>query len=141
MAIRAILRHCRTVIMLLTPAAVLGCAAYAGFGGGDDGAASPRDAHTVILHVINGHAADVRVFLLQGTTRVRLGTVGSFEQRTFSIRAAQLGRGGWATLAVQPLGERQTIVLEPIDARLGDAMELRVMNRLTLSTLSRLPLP
>lgn len=127
--------------MVSALATVPGCATYTGVGGAENGAAAPREARAVALHVINGHAVDVRVFLVQGSTRLRLGTVGSFEQRTFGIGTAQLGGGGWATLAVQPLGERHAIVLEPIDVRGGDALELRVVNRLNLSTLSRMPVP
>ncbi len=78
-----------------------------------------------VIHVFNENFADVRVFLLRGSMPIRLGTVGSFEKRSFQINPAVVGSGGTVTLVVQPIGY-ESLTLEPVAFTAGEALELRV---------------
>jgi hypothetical protein len=82
------------------------------------------------LRVINDHAEDVRVYLIRGSTRVPVGSVGSFTSRTFKLSAAVLGPLPMVCLAVEAVGSHRNLTTIPVDVSLGQMVEARLGNRL-----------
>lgn len=96
-----------------------------------DAIALPRGA---LLTVESQHVMDVRVFLVRPGLRVRLGTVGTLERRTFSVPRVLLGSqyGFWIDLV--PLGSTEGYRTEFVPAAAGDRVTLRIAHRLPLSS-------
>lgn len=71
----------------------------------DGQARSAEDAPRMVVK--NENTADVRVFLIQDGAPRRLGTVGSFDQRTFELPPAIAGPSVDAAVRIAPLAKRR----------------------------------
>lgn len=89
----------------------------------------------VSLQVYNGNATDVRIYLVRGSTWVKVGTVGGFTVRRFMLSPAETGGFGTLTLAVETFGSRERHVAELLDFEPGQEIEWWIEGRLGLSTL------
>jgi len=83
--------------------------------------------------VINRNWLDVRVYAVTSTYSVRLGTVSSFSQTTFTLPRALQASANDLQLAIRPIGQRGVHYSMPILASPGDIIEFRVENQLALS--------
>ncbi len=86
------------------------------------------------VQVLNRHWQDVNVYLLIGSTRYRLGTVGTSHTERFRISRF----AGWDThsmqLFVDPIGSTDTFTSEPFNLGNGQWAELVVEGTLSLSS-------
>ena len=96
-----------------------------------DTIALPRGA---LLTVESQHVMDVRVFLVRPGLRVRLGTLGTLERRTFSVSSALLGSQGGFWIDLVPLGSTDSYRTDFVPAVAGDRVRLRIAHRLPLSS-------
>lgn len=111
-----------------------GCSAV-GYGSKLGRATGGAPAGSVTLHVSNDHAEDVRVYLLRGSTRIPVGTVGSFSVRRFVIPSAQVGSSGVLQLIAEALASRAMAAPEALDIEPGDEVDFQVENNLKFSRL------
>ena len=96
---------------------------------------SPKSAQPgVMLSVVNRCIEDVRVYLLRGGTRVRVGIVGGMESRNFEVSPAVLGGSGVLRLAVETLASRTGVTLVPVDVVPGQTVEARIAGNIKYST-------
>lgn len=98
-----------------------------------DKSASPRG---ILLTVENRNAADARVYLLRPGLRVRLGTVGSHDRRTFAVPTAYLGGAGEVGLQTELMASRERRTMQPVTAVAGDRLEWVIAHRLPYSLVS-----
>ena len=89
------------------------------------------------LHVRNNNWLDMRVYVVRHGSRVLLGTVTSFQDRTFELPTAALGGGGsGARVVADPIGSRRGWASDPLSFFPGDRLELTLLNHLAISHLS-----
>jgi len=91
---------------------------------------------SVRLRVTNDHLEDVRVYLVRGSTRVPLGSVGSLDARSFSLSPAVLGTSPVVCLVVESLGSHTTLTTMPVDVRPGQIVDARLANRLRFAAVA-----
>lgn len=96
-----------------------------------DTIALPRGA---LLTVESQHVMDMRVFLVRPGLRVRLGTLGTLERRTFSLSGVLLGNLGGFWIELVPLGSSDGYTTDWVPAAAGDRVSLRIAHRLPLSS-------
>lgn len=89
----------------------------------------------VVVWVSNNHDVDVRVFLLRGSTRIPIGSVGSFSARRFVIPPAQVGSSGVLQLVAEAFASRATAAPEALDIEAGAEVEFHIENFLQYSRL------
>lgn len=120
----------RLLLLLLPWLLTLGaCASAQLYGSPEEGPSSAK----ILLGVENRNVADARVFLVRSGVRLRLGTVGAHERRTFSIDRSLLGGVGEFSLDSELLASRRRHRTPPIVATAGDHVELVIGHRLSLS--------
>lgn len=95
---------------------------------------TPAPASSVDVVVDNQFVEDVHVYLLRGEGKILLGTVGSFERRTFRVGQALLPLLEPLRLRVRSLGG-QSFTAEPVLADRGDRVLWRLGPRLELSSM------
>ena len=98
-----------------------------------NGALGGQSPGGVLVTVENHHAQDVRVYLIRGTTLIRLGTLGTLERRTFAVPTSMTGGFGTLRLAADPLGSGAIHGSPEIAAAAGDHVEWRLEANLGMS--------
>lgn len=98
-----------------------------------DNKALPRG---ILLTVENRNALDARLYLVRPGARLRLGTVGSHERRTFTVPAAYVGGQGAVMLQSELLASRERHTTQPVTAVAGDRLEWVIGHRLAYSRVS-----
>jgi hypothetical protein len=113
------------------PLATTGCARHKS----DAPAPAPEPRFAVALRVTNSNWSDVRIYVVRGTMRLRLGTVTTNSTMDFTIPADFLSGAGNVTLVADPVAGRGpwTTSLPAVSA--GDEFELVVENFLQYSHL------
>lgn len=89
------------------------------------------------LRVVNRNIADMRVYVVRGSTPVPVGTVGSMETRAFRLAPAELGAGPTLRLLLEPHASNLTHSIMLLDVQAYDLVELRIENNLRLSRIMR----
>jgi len=85
------------------------------------------------LVVENNNWQDVAVYLLRGTSRARLGTVGSMTKEQFTIPDSYVLGVAEITVQVDPVGSSASYVSPPIQVFPGARVSLSVNNNIRLS--------
>lgn len=119
----------KTVLVLALGAAAGACAANQE-GLGDPPAASGEETE---VEVSNNHWANVTVYAVGRSARVRLGTVTSMHSRTFDLPATVGGHGAFRLVA-HIIGSARTYGTDPILVADGDRVEWNLENKLALSS-------
>ena len=89
----------------------------------------------IAVYVTNDHDEDVRVFVLRGTIRIPIGTVGNFSARRLVVSPAELGSSGTLILAAQAFGSQRIAAPQALDITPGTEVEFRIGSRLAYTTL------
>lgn len=118
------------ILAVALPLLVLcGCAA----------ARSPDHFHStpaegIDLTVFNGHAMDISIYLLRGSSAIRLGTVTTLERRTFHLNPALMGSSTMLRLAADPVGSPRRVELRPVQVLEAHTVECSLAHDLKYTT-------
>lgn len=123
--------------MLVLKKAVLGIAAAAALSACAPAAEraaqnTPVKSQTKLV-VENNNWLDVAVYLVRGSTRARLGTVGSMTSEQFTIPDAYVLGVSDIVVQADPIGSTTTYVSPPIQVFPGARVNLSVNNNIRLS--------
>ena len=94
---------------------------------------TPVNSSTSIT-VRNQNWNDVVVYLLHGSSRVRLGTVNALSTSEFGIPGAYVLGVSDVTLQADPIGSSATFVSEPIQVYPGAHINLHIENAIRMSS-------
>src|SRR5688500_4518844 len=112
---------------IITAAAALSFAACAPSGGLDGSGPHPRKGpEATTVQVQNNNWSDMVVYLVQGSSRTRLGMVTSMGSETFRIPRSALGATGQVRLFADPIGSRVGYMTDPLNVRAGQRVALEV---------------
>jgi predicted small lipoprotein YifL len=103
-------------------------------GGGAPGSAPSAPPATV--QVTNHNWADMVIYLVRSSTRVRLGTVTSMNTARFRIPNGMITSGSSIHLHADPIGSRDGYVTPALQVSPGRQVELRLQNHLAISSVS-----
>lgn len=117
-------------LLAIAAAQVTGCTSAAGVA-----QAKSQEINAPVVTVQNDHWLDVAVYLVNGTTRFRLGTVGAIGHETFRINSA-LGSPGALRLLIDPIGSQQGFTTDAFTAMPGQRIELKISSPITMSTVA-----
>ena len=129
---RTLLRLLAIVSLTSLPAAVTACAHRSA--PGDQPAAAARGP-AAVLRVINYNSSDVKIHLLRGSMRFRLGMVTSGGSATFDIPPDFLGHMGDVTLVASPIGSSEVYATPLLPISGGDVLQFTVEHFLAQSHL------
>ena len=87
------------------------------------------------VRVISDNWQDITVYAVRAGYRIRLGTVGSFTSRVFTLPPAFLAQSDQLRLVADPIGRRAVYVSGPFFVNVGDVVEWRLLNNLRLSNI------
>lgn len=88
-----------------------------------------------MIRVSNENWSDMNIYVVQGSARTRLGTVGSFTSRDFKLPSYVLVRGDEARLLADPIGATRPHVSEPLSLGPGQQLEWQIQNPIAQSSL------
>ena len=120
----------RRVLMMLSAAVLLA-------GGCAHGKAATADDSTpekATIRVTNNNWSDMTIYLLRGTERRRLGTVGSNSTGVFQLPEYVLVGSGDIRLLADPLGSTRTYLSPLLLVSPGQQVEWRLENNMSLSS-------
>ena len=112
--------------------ASVGCASARGSAAQQAIAESERPTVTVT----NNHWLDVAVYVLRGSSRYRVATVGGASTGTFRLTGDEGSGARPVRLMADPIGSSRPYVTEPIVVSPGQHIELRVATPISISTYS-----
>jgi len=93
----------------------------------------------VTINVINHSTLHMRVYVIVGSVRYRLGTVNALGRQTLKIPASAVSNGNDIRLVAVPFGRRSAATSTRVEfVYPGDELEYRIETRLALSNLFRL---
>ncbi len=92
----------------------------------------------VTINVVNNNWLAMRVYVIVGSVRYRLGTVNGLGRQTLKVPASAVSIGTDIRLVAVPSGQRSGIVTLVMFVSPGDELEYRIEQRLALSNLFRL---
>ena len=95
----------------------------------------PITARSAVLRVINYNSSDVKIYLLRGSMRLRLGMVTSGQSAVLEIPADFLGRPGDVTLVASPIGSSEEYATSLLPVSGGDVLLFTVEHFLAQSHL------
>jgi hypothetical protein len=84
----------------------------------------------ILLTVDNRNAADARLYVVRPGLRHRLGTIGSYERRTFALSTMYLGGQGEIALETELMASRERHRMQPVSVVAGDRLEWMIGLRL-----------
>lgn len=129
-------RKSRTAFLALTVAALVAVPAAAAQTASEEKRETPAGvSERTTVRVISDNWHDITVYAVRAGYRRRLGTVGSFTSRVFTLPPAFLLQSGELRLVADPIGPRGVYVSEPILVNPGDVVEWRLLNNLRLSNI------
>jgi hypothetical protein len=89
-----------------------------------------------VVRVTNNNWSDVRVYLVYGTQRIRLGTVTSMQAAVLRVPQTYTSTSRSVRLLIDPIAQRETYLSEPITLGPGQHVDFRVQNHLAISSYS-----
>jgi hypothetical protein len=120
------------IAVLAVSLAVGACGPAKDGSGRSTGPAEQRS--TVVVN--NQNWADVRVYLVAGQQRIRLGSVPSMRTELFRVPISYARNGGTVRLMVQPMASNQVYTTEALQLGFGQQANLTVNNHLAVSNVS-----
>jgi hypothetical protein len=100
----------------------------------ESGLGDNRGVPTVTVR--NDNWLDVAVYVVRGTSRFRIGTVGSSSSRTFRLRSEAVAAGNPLQILADPIGDSRGYVTDPVVLGPGQRLELTVANPISISSFS-----
>lgn len=119
---------------LLATSVILSLAGCAS-GGATSGARGTAEDWSQVVTVRNDHWLDVVVYVVQGSTRFRLGTVDGIGQGSFRIPSA-VAPANSIQLMLDPIGESNAYVMDAVPVSPGQQLEVRIGSPLSFSTIA-----
>ncbi len=92
----------------------------------------------VTINVVNNNWLDMRVYVIVGSVRYRLGTVNGLGRQTLQVPASAVSIGKEIQLLAISLGRRSANYSPVVFVYPGDELEYRIESRLALSNLFKL---
>ncbi len=92
----------------------------------------------VTINVVNNNSHSMRVYVIVGSVRYRLGTVNGLGRQTLQVPASAISIGNDIRLVAVPLGQRSANYSPVRFVSPGDELEYRIESRLARSALLRL---
>ena len=92
----------------------------------------------VTINVVNNNWLDMRVYVIVGSVRYRLGTVNGLGRQTLKVPASAVSIGTDIRLVAVPLGQRSATYTRVMFVYPDDELEYRIESRLALSNLFKL---
>ncbi len=134
---RARTRRFEALLVLAGSLAVVplvACASRGQLSEEDEAIAAALESDSVYVTVKNQYRLDVNVYALYGSSSSRqfLGIVTSWNSRDFGVRGA-LAVSTRFRIAADPIGSNQNYVTEEILVRMGDVVEVTVLDPLAQS--------
>jgi hypothetical protein len=86
------------------------------------------------IYVANNYQLDIRVYVVSGGRRERLGNITSYNSRSFTLPAWFLNTGHNFRLVAYPIGARTSVATHGLYAYPGDIVEWQVRANLKLSS-------
>jgi len=86
-----------------------------------------------MVTVQNDNWLDVVVYVVNGSARARIGTVGGLSRATFRVKGGLMSTSP-ARLLIDPIGTSRGYLTDAITVMPGQQIELRVGSQLSLST-------
>ncbi len=117
-------------LLLLTTSTIAACSAKSGEG--DEGA-EPQEL-VVSVTVENRNFQDMNIFVIRGSSRVRLGMVASMSTQTFRMRSEMM-RSTQVRLVADPIGVFETYESEILRIEPGDQIKWTLSASLTNSAI------
>ncbi len=97
---------------------------------------APRGRQVATVEVENNNWATMNVFVVQGSSRIRLGTVTSMNRAVFRIPTSLLSTSGGMRLVADPIGSLNAYTTSPIQVSPGERIEFTIQNHLAISSVS-----
>lgn len=97
-------------------------------------AAAEAERSTVLVE--NHNWSDMTVYLMRGSSRIRLGTVTSMSERRFKLPRAATTSGTDVRIMADPIGSSKGYVTGPITVTSGQDVIFNIENNLALSNYS-----
>jgi hypothetical protein len=94
--------------------------------GGHQSDVSPQPEDQTTVEVQNQGFNDMVIYALDGTQRIRLGTVTGNSTRTFTIPEHLAGRGGTLRFLADPIGGSRSPVSEEMNVQPGDHVSITI---------------
>ena len=120
-------------VVLVAAALLAACASCAHRGVSGASAMQP-----ISLEVTNENWLDVDVFVVRGTSRYRLGTVGGNGSATLSIPASVVVHGEFQLMA-DPIGSKDVYVTDRIAVAQDQMVQLTLAPRMRMSSFAVYP--
>lgn len=120
------------IAVLAVSMAMGGCGPAAS---GPNAGPSPAAQRSTVM-VQNHNWSDVRVYLIYGQQRIRLGLVNSMRTEVFRVPITYARTGGTLRLMVQPMASNQVYLSESLQLYRGQQANLTVHNHLAISNVS-----
>ncbi len=92
----------------------------------------------VTVYVVNNNSLDMRVYVIVGSVRYRLGTVNGLRRQTLKVPASAVSNGNDIRLVAVPFAQRSATYTRSILVYPGDELKYRIETRLALSSLYKL---
>ena len=129
-------RKSRAAFLALTVAALVAVPTAAAQTASEEKSETPAAvSERTTVRVISDNWQDITVYALRAGYRIRLGTVGSFTSRVFTLPPAFLIQSDQLRLIADPIGRRDVYVSGPFFVNVGDVVEWRLLNNLRLSNI------
>ena len=92
----------------------------------------------VTINVVNNNWLAMRVYVIVGSVRYRLGTVNGLGRQTLKVPVGVVSNGNDIRLVAVPFAQRSATYTREMLVYPGDELEYRIEQRLALSNLFRL---
>jgi hypothetical protein len=122
------------IVMAAAALLLAGCAPSAM--GGAPGDTPQRESAPSTVTVDNRNWLDVTVYVMQGTSRIRLGMVTGMNSATFRLPRTLAAHPGQVRLLADPVGSNRAYLSDAVQIRPGQRVGLEVGSNLNVSFIS-----
>jgi hypothetical protein len=123
------MRNLRNALVAAAAVATLGACAPAT----EQAALNSRERETTLV-VENNNWQDMVIYVLIGSQRSRVGSVGSMSTVRFKLNSGLTGNQGQLRLLADPIGSNRTFTLPLINVVPGAQVQVRLENNIGTST-------
>jgi len=124
-------RHARPIFSVVLILIMAACSTR-----DSDTIAMPAEFSEARVEVRNNNWSSMRVYVMRGTTRFRLGTVTSMNTEVFRLPRSFAGASGDIRLIADPIGSRETHITQSVNLGPGRLLSFQIENHLAISTVS-----
>lgn len=88
------------------------------------------------VRVTNNNWADMVVYVVRSSMRVRIGTVTSMNTQNLQIPSSAVRGGSSVRLQISPIGSREQFLTPPIQVSPGQRIDFQIQNHLAISSVA-----